>query len=168
MASFIPVLFYPRSQLPPTTLTHFPWEFGRQWSFTKSRTNSSLVTNFKKQNEVEKSGKQLFSISLYLPKRNVFGCLFHPQCFFFFLPSRLRPGTQLASAPGHWGHRQRLKPTLMWLTTLPLPAPSPHRCPSNSLGPRRSRHGAGQQDRSYGILWTAARSPITYTISQLH
>lgn len=62
-------LFYPRSQLPPHSSDPLPMGVLQAMVLYKSQTNPSLVTNFKKRNEVEKSGKQLFSISLYLLKR---------------------------------------------------------------------------------------------------
>ena len=63
---------------------------------------------------------------------------------------------------------QRLKPTLAGPATLSLPAPSPCRCPSNSLGPRRTHHVAGKQDPSYTFCgWLPAHPLPTQSLSYI-
>lgn len=108
--------------------------------------NKTNPAHFKMQKEVAKSGEPFSLLSLF----SIFFCLLKGrrtwrEAVFFFLffffhhhcfpPSLFQPCIWLASAPGQLGHRQKLKPSLAWLSTLSLPAPRPCPCPSYSLGP---------------------------------
>lgn len=86
--------------------------------------------------------------------------------FFHWRLSPPSPDPGLASAPRTLG-MQRPQPTLAWPSALSLPAPSSHHCPSNSAGPQEPPCSWEARPLIH-ILRMAARSPITYTISQLH
>ena len=101
MASFILVFILPKISAAPHNSSPLPMGVLQAMVLYKSQTNPSLVTNFKKQNEVEKSGKQLFPISLFLLKRRR---MWHEACcicsaFFFLLTQPLQARLSVSPCP---------------------------------------------------------------------